>query len=183
MNETPARGNDRSERVAASRLVDLIGLGLIALSMALGLAGCGVGVGSPSPSICDGVSTEIGPCGGRPIFAGTTCESLASEYGAVLDRALLEIVRGPADVGGNAKSSRVIQAEAYVTTALTDRMVAIGVIERCKMPAFLDAAEMGFSDELKAGIGHAMYDSQPDVSYQEFLDGLARVMSGIGKKP
>jgi hypothetical protein len=34
-----------------------------------------------------------------------------------------------------------------------------------------------------SGIGHAVYDSQPDVSYQEFLDGLARVMSGIGKQP
>ena len=74
-------------------------------------------------------------------------------------------------------------AEAYLTTALTDRMVAIGVIEQCKMPGFLHSAERGFSDELKAGIGHAVYDSQPDVSYQEFLDGLARVMSGIGKKP
>jgi len=51
------------------------------------------------------------------------------------------------------------------------------------MPAFLEAAERGFSNELRAGIGHAMYDGQPDVSYQEFRDGLARVMSGIGKKP
>jgi hypothetical protein len=166
-----------------SRLVNLIGLVLIALPMAFGLAGCGTAVGSPTPSICNGVSTEIGPCGGGPTFAGTTCESLAAEYGPALDRALLEIVRGPADVGGDAKSSRVIHAEAFVTSALTDRMVAIGIIEQCKMPAFLDSAKSGFSDELKAGIGHAMYDGRPDMSYQEFLDGLAKVMSGIGKKP
>ena len=101
----------------------------------------------------------------------------------MLDRALLEVLRGPANVGGEAKSVRVIHAEIYATTALTDRMVAIGVIEQCKMPGFLDSATSGFSDELKAGIGHAVYDGQPDVTYQEFLDGLARVMSGIGKKP
>jgi hypothetical protein len=84
---------------------------------------------------------------------------------------------------GDAKSSRLIHAEAFVTTALTDRMVAIGVIEQCKMPAFLDSAKSGFSDELKAGIGHTLFDGQPDVSYQEFLDRLAKVMSGIGKTP
>jgi hypothetical protein len=151
--------------------------------MVISLAGCGTVFGSPTPSSCEGVSTEIGPCGGRPTFAGTTCESLAAEFGQALEGALLEIVRGPADVGGDAKSSRVIHAEAFVTTALTDRMVAIGLIEQCKMPAFLDSAKSGFSDELKAGIGHALYDGQPDVSYQEFLDRLAKVMSGIGKKP
>jgi hypothetical protein len=156
---------------------------LIVLPLVIGLAGCGIGAKSPAPSTCDGVSTQIGPCGGRPTFAGTTCETLAAEYGPTLDRALLEIVRGPADVGGEAKSVRVIHAEAFVTTALTDRMVAIGIIEQCEMPAFLDSAEATFSEEMKAGIGHALYDGQPDVTYQEFLDRLAKVMSGIGKKP
>jgi hypothetical protein len=152
--------------------------------MALALAGCGVGGPSaPKPSICDGVSTDIGPCGQAPSFGSSTCESLAAEYGTALDRALLAVVRGPADLGGEAKSVRLIHAEAFVTTALTDRMVALGLIEQCKMPDFLDTAKAGFSAELKSTIGHALFDGQPDVTYEEFLGRLAKVMSGIGKRP
>ncbi len=162
----------------------LVGPVLIAVPMALGLTGCDlVSPGTPAASICNGVSTDIGPCDSAPSFAGSSCEALAAEYGTALDRALLEIVRGPADVGGEAKSSRLIHAEALVTTALTDRMVAVGLIETCTMPAFLDAAQVHFSQELRTTIGHALYDGQPDVTYQEFLNGLAQVMSGIGKKP
>jgi len=162
----------------------LVGLVLIAVPLTLGLTGCGfVSSGTPAASICNGVSTEIRPCDAVPSFEGNTCEALAAEYGTALDRALLEIVRGPADVGGEAKSSRLIHAEASVTTALTDRMVAIGLIETCTMPAFLDAAQVHFSQELETTIGHALYDGQPDVTYEEFLNDLSQIMSGIGKQP
>ena len=160
-----------------------IGLVLIALLIALGLGGCGVAGASPSKSICDGVSTDIGPCGGMPSFSGTTCDSLAAEYGSELDRVLLEVVRGPDDLGGNKKSVRLLHAEVFATTSMTNRMIGLGLIEQCRMPAFLDATKSRFSDELKATVGHAVYDGLPDVSYPEFLDLLARVMGGIGKKP
>lgn len=164
-----------------SRLVVLV---LIAMPMALGLAGCGLVTNrSPTPSTCNGISTEIGPCGAAPSFGGSSCESLAGEYGTALDRALLEVVRGPSDVGGEGRSVRLLHTEVFVTTALTDRMVQAGLIEQCKMPDFLDLAAAKFSDELKSTVGHVLFDGQPDVSYQEFLTRLAKVMSGIGKKP
>jgi hypothetical protein len=157
---------------------------LIVLFAAIGLSGCGlVSRGSPQPSICDGISSDIGPCGAAPSFAATTCTDLASEYGVALDRALLEVIRGPADVDGEAKSSRLIHAEVFVTTALTNRMISLGIIEECKMPDFLDAAEPGFSAELRAGVGQALFDGQPTASYGEFRERLAKVMSGIGQAP
>jgi hypothetical protein len=151
---------------------------------ALSLAGCGlVPATTPEPSTCGGISADFGPCGSAPDFKSDDCGSLASEYGSALDQALLEVLRGPADVGGEAKSVRLLHTEAVVTAALTNRMVQVGLIEKCTMPAFLDAAETGFSKELRAGVGHALFDGQPDATYQEFRTLLAKMMSGIGTQP
>jgi hypothetical protein len=165
----------------SSQLLKLVLIGSFAI---LGLSGCGLVAGAtPAPSGCNGVATDVGRCGSAPSFTATTCEALAAEYGWALDQALLPILRGPADEGGEAKSVRLLHMEAEVTVAMTTRLVEVGLIETCKMPDFLNAAEPRFSGELRSTVGHALFDGQPDVTYQEFLTRLAKVMSGIGQRP
>ena len=139
--------------------------------------------GEPTPSLCDGISTEVGGCGPTPSFAATTCDTLAEEFGSEIDRAMLEILNGPENVAGEARSIRILHRGIVITAALTDRMIALGIIERCTMPAFLDQAATAFSADMKAGIGAVLNDGSPPATYADFLDRLGRIMSGIGKPP
>ena len=156
---------------------------IFALVMVVILGGCGLAFSParPTESFCNGVSTDIGGCGPTPSFAATTCGTLAAEFGSEIDRAMLDIINGPAGVADEGRSIRIQHRGIVITTALTDRMTALGILQTCTMPAFLDQAATAFSADMKARIGAVLNDGSPPATYGEFLDRLGRIMSGIGK--
>jgi hypothetical protein len=156
---------------------------IVVLVMVVILGGCRLSSSSaePAASFCNGVSAEVGGCGPTPSFAATTCDTLAAEFGSEIDRAMLEILNGPESVAGEARSIRIQHRGIVITTALTDRMIAIGILQKCTMPAFLDQAATAFSADMKARIGAVVNDGSPPATYEEFIDRLGRIMSGIGK--
>jgi hypothetical protein len=158
---------------------------IVVLVMLVILGACGPASSffKPAESLCNGVSTDIGGCGPTPSFAGTTCSTLAAEFGSEIDRTMLDIINGPASVAGEVRSIRIQHRGIVVTTALTDRMIALGILQRCTMPAFLDQAATAFSADMKARIGAVLNDGSPPATYGEFIDRLGRIMSGIGKPP
>jgi hypothetical protein len=153
------------------------------LVMVVALGGCGLALSpaKPTESFCNGISTDIGGCGPTPSFAATTCDTLAAEFGSEIDRAMLDIINGPASVADQGRSIRIQHRGIVITTALTDRMIALGMLQRCTMPAFLDQAATAFSADMKARIGAVLNDGSPPATYEEFLERLGRIMSGIGK--
>ena len=158
---------------------------IFVLVMVIILGGCGLAFSpaEPAASFCHGLSSEIGGCGPTPSFAATTCDTLAAEFGSEIDRAMLDIINGPASVADEGRSIRIQHRGIVITTALTDRMIALGILQRCTMPAFLDQAASAFSADMKARIGAAVNDGSPPATYGEFLERLGRIMSGIGKPP
>ena len=156
---------------------------IFVLVMVVILGGCGLASSpaQPSESFCNGVSTDIGGCSPTPSFAATTCDTLAAEFGSEIDRAMLDIINGPASVADEGRSIRIQHRGIVITMALTDRMIAVGILQRCTMPAFLDQAAMAFSADMKARIGAVLNDGSPPATYGDFLDRLGRIMSGIGK--
>lgn len=61
--------------------------------------GCGASP-SPSPTVCDGIASDAGGCtADRHSFAATTCSDVAREWAVVLDKAVIAVLDGPADVG------------------------------------------------------------------------------------
>ena len=149
------------------------------------LGGCRLASSEATPvaSFCNGVSAEVGGCGPTPSFEATTCDTLAAEFGSEVDRAMLEIVNGPESVAREARSIRILHRGIVITTALTDRMTALGILQTCTMPAFLDEAATAFSADMKARIGAVLNDGSPPATYEEFRERLGRIMSGIGKPP
>ena len=149
------------------------------------LGGCGLACSpaQPTQSFCNGVSTDVGGCGPTPSFGATTCDALAAEFGREIDRAMLEILNGPESVAGEGRSVQISHRGIVITAALLDRMIALGILERCTMPAFLDRAATAFSADMKARIGAVLNDGSPPATYEDFLDRLGRIMSGIGKPP
>jgi len=158
---------------------------MFVLVMVVILGGCGLAFSpaKPTESFCNGISTDIGGCGPTPSFAAMTCDALAAEFGSEIDRAMLEILNGPENVAEEARSIRIQHRGIVITRALTDRMIALGILQRCTMPAFLDQAASAFSADMKARIGAAVNDGSPPATYGEFLERLGRIMSGIGKPP
>src|SRR6476646_5435936 len=74
------------------------------------LGGCGLAFpsGEWTPSFCNGISVEVGGCGPTPSFAAATCDTLAAAFGKEIDRELLEILNGPENVAGEARSIRIL---------------------------------------------------------------------------
>jgi hypothetical protein len=149
------------------------------------LGGCRLASSEATPmaSFCNGISAEVGGCGPTPSFAGTTCDTLATEFGSQVDRAMLDVINGPASVADEGRSIRILHRGIVITTALTDRMIALGILQTCTMPAFLDRAATAFGADMKARIGGVLNDGSPPATYEEFLERLGRIMSGIGKPP
>jgi len=158
---------------------------VIVALMATFLGGCGplFSAAKPAESFCNGVSTDVGGCGPTPSFAAVTCDSLAAEFGTAIDGEMLEIINGPSSAAGESRSIRIQHRAVVITTGLTDRMIGLGILQQCTMPAFLDRAAATFSADLRSRIGSVLYDGSPPATYADFIDRLGRIMSGIGKPP
>jgi hypothetical protein len=128
------------------------------------------GTSQPSPTVCDGISSEVGGCtANRHTFISDTCEDLAREWATVLNEGVVGVLRGPAEVGNQARSVLLRQVVVISTVDLNSRLAELGLRGTCKVPEFMATAEPVFSAELRAGVGDAMYDSLPPASYEEWL--------------
>ena len=146
---------------------------LAAALVAVLVAGCGGGLPGATP-----FQPVI------PAFQSTTCDDLADELGRTADAGLLSVINGPDVIGDQAMSSLVASMQGLIAVAVAEHAREAGIIADCTMPGFLQRAERGFSDELRAGIGAHAYDGNPVIDYQawllEFSDQLVKAGMGRG---
>ena len=113
------------------------------LVLAVGLGACGLVVQSPvaTPAVCDGVDSGLGGCDpDQPEFTGTTCESVAREFGAQLDDRIVPILEGNDVVNGEHKSVRMGHAVALMVTRVDQYLGLPAVAVNCHAAQFLDDA-------------------------------------------
>lgn len=164
-------GKVRREVIVAATVVLAIGVGAIAL-----------GAFAPdSNQVCDGVQRTLGGCdANQPTFVGDSCSEVGAEFGAQLDRRIVDILRGAEVVEGQAKSARVSAAEFLLTARANQHLRRIGIVADCRADEFLAAAEPHFSDELKAGLGPALSQFQDHpYTYEEWRVDLLQTLSAI----
>lgn len=112
-----------------------------------------------------------------PAFTATDCASAGAEWGAAVDRLAADVVTGPANRNGEARSVRIRTAMILPTTTLGRYLDAHGMLGSCSAAQLLAAAEPAFGDELRAGAATALYDGDPVATWQQFMDEAARVLS------
>lgn len=141
------------------------------LALAVSLVGCGLGSLSAAPTP---VTFEV------PQFTGSTCDEIADQLGPVADAMLLEVVRGPEVVQGESRSVLLPRVMNGLALGARDRMATLGITADCAMPAFLQRAERGFSEELRSTIGGAAYDGNPVIDYQAWLLEFSNMLVFVG---
>lgn len=125
------------------------------------------------PTHCDGLPREMGACSSdRPSFEGTTCLEVAREWGAHLDGRVLEVINGPESRRGQARSSRLVDAEILVTQLANFHMRPSRMSVGCSPEEFLEVGEAEFSAELKDKVGSVTWDGNPVVDYQDWRERL-----------
>lgn len=118
-----------------------------------------------------------------PAFQATTCDDLATEFAAIGDPALRAVLDGPDVIADEQKSVLVKRMQVLLAISVSKKARESGVIAGCAMPDWLQAAERGFSDELRRSIGSAAYDGNPVIDYQAWLLELSKdlVSAGMGR--
>lgn len=157
-----------------TRLVLLAGT----LAIAVVTASCSnVPSSTPSPTVCDGVSGEAGGCTTeRHDYVATTCAEVAAEWGGVMDRLVLAVINGPQAVNNEARSSRLRQVIGIAAIDMDQHLESLNPPITCGIEDVLATGEQAFSDELRADVGGAMYDGDPVVTYEEWLDDVRSVL-------
>ena len=114
---------------------DLPVMGLLALP----LAACNGGTAAPTEGrTCDGIPEEMGGCDpSRPVFTGTTCDSLAEEWVWAIDTGVTAVIDGPKDVDGEGRSVRISSVLIVASVSVGMRMHDLGLLEECDVPEFL----------------------------------------------
>jgi hypothetical protein len=135
----------------------------------------------------------VSGCAGPPVatpfrptilaFQATTCDDLAREFGAIADPSLRSVIDGPDQIADERKSVLIKKLQVLLAQSVTEQAREAGVIAECSMPAWLEAAERGFTDELRGSIGTAAYDENPVIDYDAWLLELNNdlVAAGMGK--
>ena len=116
-------------------------------------------------------------------FQATTCDDLAKEFAAIGDPSLRSVIDGPDKIAYEQKSVLVKRMQVLLAQSVTEQAREAGVIADCSMPAWLEAAEQGFTDDLRQRIGTAAYDGNPVIDYDAWLLELNNdlVALGMGK--
>lgn len=139
------------------------------------------------------LAMAVAACAGAPpatpfravilAFHASTCDDLAKEFAAIADPSMRAVIDGPDQIADDRKSVLVEKMESLLVAAVTARANEAGVIADCTMPDWLQQAEHGFSDRLRATIGAAAYDGNPVIDYQAWLLELSDdlVRAGMGK--
>jgi len=166
-------------RTPVTRIVTIVAV------LVLGASCTNPGSSFPSQTVCDGISSDAGGCTAeRHSFAATTCDGLAREWATVLDRQVVTIVNGPPDPG-RAVSVRLKSAVSIVTIDLNTKLRALDLAADCDVPKFMDAAQPGFSADVRAKVGAGLYDGDPVATYEDWLADVKRTLAIIddGESP
>jgi hypothetical protein len=157
----------------------MLGIATLVIAVALS-ASCSPSTATLGPVVCDGVTKEAGGCTTeRHEFTGTTCVDLGIEWGQLVDRQVVAIIDGPADVGGNAKSVRLKQAVVIASLDVNERMRELDLRSDCNVEMILSVGEPQFSEALRSGVGSAMYDGNPAVGYDDWMTDVRRSLQVI----
>ena len=151
------------------------------LVLAVGVGACGLVVQSPvaTAAVCDGVDSGLGGCDpDQPEFTGTTCESVAHEFGAQLDDRIVPILDGDDVVDGEHKSVRMGHAIALMVTRVDQYLGLPAVALDCQAAQFLDVAEQEFSAELADNAGKHLFGSGPRP-YSAWRDDVLKTLDAI----
>lgn len=156
----------------------------LALSAVFSLLVGACSVGAPTPgsiaAVCDRIPADMGGCSSaRPVFAGTTCKELAAEWGVAVDRQVVAVIKGPAEVAGKMRSVLVGDALTLSSVAVGLRLNDLGLLPSCDVPEFLPIAEAQFTPELRAGIGNVLFDAEPVATESDWRARLARAIGII----
>jgi|GEM_PF-5447397 len=131
----------------------------------------------PSPTVCDGVSSEAGGCTlSRHTYTSVTCQDLAEEWATVVDATVVGVLHGPAEVEGQGRSVLLRQVVVIATVDLNEHLRDLGLRGSCVAGDFVATAEPAFSEELRAGVGDALYDGLPPASYEEWLADVLKTV-------
>lgn len=166
-----------------SRLLSPTAAVLLVAAVAAGCTSIGLSTPSgsvvPEQSVCGGVSSDMGGCTfDRHVFTSSTCRDLAVEWARVFDRAVVAVLDGPPDAE-NGQSVLLRRALVIVTVDLNTRLRELDLRPGCDMPGFLAAAEPEFSARLREGVGAALFDGNPVMTYQDGLDHVKKVLRSI----
>ena len=135
------------------------------------------------------VSACAGPPAATPfqptilVFQATTCDDLGKEFGAIADPSLRSVIDGPDQIADERKSVLIKHMQVLLAQSVTEQAREAGVIADCSMPAWLEEAEGGFTDDLRQRIGTVAYDGNPVIDYEAWLLELNNdlVALGMGK--
>ena len=158
----------------------MLGIATLVIAVALSASCTPIGQSVPNPTVCDGVTSDAGGCTTeRHEFTGTTCDELAREWGTFVDKLVVALLSGPQDVGGQGRSVRLKQAVVITTVDMNERMRDLSLRAECDVEGVMRVAEPMFSAALRSGVGGAMYDGEPVVPYNDWLDEVRRSLQVI----
>lgn len=164
----------RIDRAPAWRTASLL-VGLL-------LAGCSPIAAPPAsqPVACGGIPADFGGCSSaRPVFLGSTCAEIGAEWGESVDRGVLAVIRGPATVNGQQRSTRVSDVLVLASIVAGMRLDTLGLLATCDTPEFLNAARPRFSADLLDGIGGVLFDGSPVATTEDWERLLVRAIGII----
>lgn len=144
----------------------------VALVLVFAAGGLSVYFGLRSDQ-CDGLPREIGACAGnRPTYAGATCDSVGSEWGAQLNERVEDALDGSVQRRGASDSVLLLDAEILTIQLANKHLRDTGLIADCDANDFLRVAESQFSDRARSEVGRIMYEGSPIVGYDDWLARL-----------
>jgi hypothetical protein len=132
------------------------------------------------------VTACAGPPAATPLrptilaFQAKTCDDLATEFGAIADPSLRSVIDGPDQIADERKSVLIKRMQVLLAQSVTQQAREAGIVADCAMPAWLEAAERGFTDGLRRSIGTAVYDGNPVIDYEAWLLDLNNDLVALG---
>ena len=156
------------------------------LGAVLLVAGCRAAAVTPppnaEPSICNEIPSTFGGCDpDRPVFAGSTCQELAAEWGRDIDKRIVAVIHGPADASGNAKSARNVDALVLSSMVVRMRLDELGIRRSCGLDTFWPIADQQFSADLRSGAGAILWDGDPIVPFDDWAARAKDIVGMIEK--
>lgn len=171
---------------SAMRALPLVLAAVLSAASCAGTSTASSSIPTPTEQVCNGISAGMGGCTTpRHTYVSTSCAGLAREWAAVLNESLVAILDGPAAVQDNARSVLLQRALVHATVDMNMRLRSLNLQEACDVPEFLAVAEPLFSTRLREGIGAAMFDGDPVVTYDEWMSDVRRQLRAIddGESP
>jgi hypothetical protein len=105
----------------------------------------------------------------QPHFAGTTCATVADEFGQEMARRLRAITEGPKILNSEGKSARMYTAQSLVSVRARQHLVAVGLGSSCQLRDFTDAVTRAVGPDLQTAVADAWWGLNAG-DFQGWLD-------------